>query len=182
MLVSLKRLVLVLSLILGFDARAAAQSTEHRTAFLESLPSPTVVSAPSHTLPLASSLLLIQRQVDFHDVHGFCITGNYRRQNPGGFPSFQETKTLFATESRLPVAQIWGARLRVNFFVLTLNTRNIMLGPLVTNDTFDRPRQLRSVDLYGIGVSVPLGRDARWEGSKSVWRSLSRIVHTGDWP
>lgn len=57
-----------------------------------------------------------------------------------------------------------------------------MLGPLASNEPLHRPRQLRSVDLYGIGVSVPLGRDARWESSKNLWVTLSRIVHGNGWP
>jgi hypothetical protein len=177
MLVSLKWPVLAVGLILGFHEPAGAQSNEDRIAFLQSPPSPIIASPPRHALPLASSVLLIQSQVDFHEGYGFRITTDYRPQNPDSLSPFQETKTLFATESRVPVAQIWGARLQVNFFVVTLYTRNVMLGPLASSEAFHRPRQLRSVDLYGIGVSVPLGRDARWEGSKSLWRSVSRIVH-----
>src|SRR5215470_16346544 len=176
-LVSLKWPVLAVGLILGFHEPAGAQSTEHRIAFLQPPPSPMMAHPPRHALPFASSVLLIQSQVDFHEGYGFRIGRDYRPQNPDSLSPFQETKTLFATESRVPVGQIWGARLQVNFFVVTLYTRNVMLGPLASSEAFHHPRQLRSVDLYGIGVSVPLGRDARWEGSKSLWRSVPRIVH-----
>ena len=176
------RLVLVLAVVVGFDVRAGAQSGQHRTALLQSPPSPMIVSPPRHALPFASSGLVTQGPGDFHGSYGFRITRDYRLQNPGSLSSFQETKTSFATESRLPVAQIWGARLQLNFFVVTLYSRNVMLGPLASNEAFHRPRQLRSVDLYGIGVSVPLGRNARWEDSKGPWRNLSRIVHGDGWP
>ena len=182
MLVSLKWPVLAVGLILGFHGSAGAQSTEHRIAFFQSPPSPMIAIFPGHALQLASFVPLIQHRVDFHDGYGFRITANYRAQNPDSLSPFQETKTLFATESRVPVAQIWGARLQVNFFVATLYTRNIMLGPLASNEAFRRTRQLRSVDLFGIGVSVPLGRGARGEGSRSLWRTVSRIVHGNDWP
>jgi hypothetical protein len=36
----------------------------------------------------------------------------------------------------LLVAQLWGARLQVNLFAVTLHTGNVMLGPLVTNEAF----------------------------------------------
>lgn len=182
MLVSLKWPVLVVGLILGFHGSAGAQSTEHRIAFFQSPPSPMIVFSPRHALQLASSVPLIQHQVDFHDGYGFRITANYRPQDSDSLSPLQETNTSFATESRVPVAQIWGARLQVNFFVTTLYTRNIMFGPLASNEAFRRTRQLRSVDLYGMGVSVPLGRGARVEGSRSLWRTVSRIVHGDDWP
>jgi hypothetical protein len=185
MLVSLKRLVLILGLILGTHARAGAQSTEYRIAFVQSPPSSMMVFPPRHAVPLDSSVLLIQQQGNFHDGYGFRITGNYRDQNPGSISPFQETKTSFVTESRLPVAQIWGARMRVSLFKLTLKTGNIMLGPLASNEALHRPRHTgepRSADLYGIGVSVPLGRNARWEGSTVPWRSLLRIGMGDDWP
>jgi hypothetical protein len=183
MLVTRRRLVLVLlGLTLSFSARAGGQNPEHRIALRQSPASPTLVSPPGHALPLTSSVLLIQRQGQFHDGYSFRITANYRLQDADSLFPFHETKTLFATESRVPVAQIWGARLQVNFFAVTLYTRNVMLGPLASNEALPRPRQLRSVDLYGIGVSVPLGRDARWEDSKRLWASLSRIVHGNGWP
>ncbi len=179
MRVSRKRLVFALGLTLGLNGRAGAQGAQHRIEFVQSRPSSTIISSPHHALPLASSVLFIQRQSDFHCGYTFLNTANYQLRNADSLFSFHETKTLFATESRLPVAQIWGARLEVNVFAVTLYTRNVMLGPLAP--VLQRPMQLRSVDLYGIGVSVPLGRDARWEGSKSLWRSLSQILHGNGW-
>ena len=182
MLVCLKRLGLVLGLILGSHAQAGAQSIEHRVAFVQSPPSNIIVSPPRHTLPLTSSVLLIQQQEDFHDGFGIRITENYGHQIPDILLPFQQTKTSFVTESRLRVAQIWGARLQVNFFVVTLHTGNTRLGPLDSSEAFLHPRQFGeppSSGLYGIGLSVPLGREARWEGSTGLWRSLQRIVHGG---
>jgi len=108
MRVSRKRLVLVLGLTLGFGGRAGAQSTEYRTAFVHPPRSPMIDSSPRHALPFASSMLLIQPQADFHDAYSFRITESYKIQNADNFFPFHETKTLFATESRLPLAQIWG--------------------------------------------------------------------------
>ena len=179
----IERLVVVLSLVIGSPALAGAQNTEHWITFVQSPPSPMIVSFTPNAPPLASSVLLIQHQRDFHDGHGFRITGNYWRQNPDSFSPLQETRTSFVTESRLPVTRIWGARLQVSFFAVTLHTGNVMLGPLASSEAFHRPRQFgepRSADLYGVGLSVPLGRDARWEGSRSLWRGLTRIVHGDD--
>lgn len=180
MFVSLKRLVLLLGLILGSHTGARAQSTEHRVAFIQ-LPSSQMIVFPSRQAPpLGSSVLLIQQHGDFHVGYGFRVTESDEHQNP--ISPFQQTKTPFVTESRLRVAQIWGARLQVNLFVVTFHSGNFMLGPLVSNEAFHRPRQVGeppSFGLYGIGVSVPLGRNARWESSTCLWRSLQRIVHGG---
>jgi hypothetical protein len=179
MLVSPKRFVVVLALTVGLSARAAAQSTEHRIGFVRSPTSPLIGSYPRQVVPLASSMSLIPPHDDFHHGYSFRITENYKLQDADSLFPFHESKTLFATESRVPVAQIWGARLQVNLFAVTLYTRNVMLGPLASNQALPRSRQLRSVDLYGIAVSLPLGRDARLESSKSLWDSLSRIVRGG---
>ena len=136
------RLVLVLAVVVGFDVRAGAQSGQHRTALLQLPPSPMIVSPPRHALPFASSGLVTQGHGDFHGSYGFRITRDYRLQNPGSLSSFQETKTSFATESRLPVAQIWGARVQLNFFVVTLYSRNVMLGPLASNEAFHPPKAI----------------------------------------
>lgn len=180
MFVSLKRVVLLLGLTLGSHTGAGAQSTEHRIAFIQSPASKMIVFPPRQAPPLGSSVLLIQQHGDFHVGYGFRVTESDEHQNP--ISPFQETKTPFVTESRLRVAQIWGARLQVNLFVVTFHSGNFMLGPLVSNEAFHRPRQVGeppSFGLYGIGVSVPLGRNARWESSTGLWRSLQRIVHGG---
>lgn len=176
----LQRLVLVLSLILGSGTLAKAQSTPNRVEFVQSSPSQTLAYPLRHALPLNSSVLLTQWHGNFPDISGFRMTENYERQNPNSVSPLQETNTSFVAESRLPVAKVWGARLQVNFFAVTLHTGNVMLGPLSSSDASQRARQFgqpRSTSLYGIGVRVPLGRDARWEGSTSLWRSLRGILH-----
>jgi hypothetical protein len=180
MLIFFKRLVLVVGLILGSHARAGAQSTEHRVAFVQSPPLQMTVSSPRQAPPFGSSVLLIQQQWDFHRGYDFRVAANYELQNPDSLFPFQQIKTSFVTESRLLVAQLWGARLQVNLFAVTLQTGNVMLGPLATNEAFHRPRQFgapSSFGLYGIGMSVPLGRNTRWESSTGLWRSLQRIMH-----
>jgi hypothetical protein len=182
MFVSLKQLVLLLGLTLSSHTGAGAQSTEHRDTFIQSPSSQMIVSPPRQAPPLGSSVLLIQQLGDFHVGYGFRVTESYEHQNPMSLFPFQQTKTSFVTESRLLVTQLWGARLQVNLFVVTFHSGNFMLGPSVSNEAFHRPRQVGeppSFGLYGIGISVPLGRNARREGSTGLWRSFQRIVHGG---
>ena len=180
MFVSLKRLVLLLGLTLGSHTEARAQSTEHGVALVQSPSSQMIVSPPRQTPPLGSSVLLIQQLEDFHVGYRFRVTKSSEHQNPTSLFPFQQTKTSFVTESRLLVAQLWGARLQVNLFVITPHSGNVVLGPLILGDALHRPRQFgepASFGLYGIGISVPLGRNARWETSTGLCHSLQRIVH-----
>jgi hypothetical protein len=178
--VSLKWLVLLLGLTLGSYTEARAQSTEHRIALVQSPSSQMIVSPPRQTPPFGSSVQLTQQQGNFHGGYDFRVTASSEHQNPTSLFLFQQTKTPFVTESRLLVTQLWGARLQVNLFVITPHSGNVMLGPLILGDALHRPRQFgepASFGLYGIGISVPLGRNARWESSTGLWHSLQRIVH-----
>jgi hypothetical protein len=93
-------------------------------------------------------------------------------------PMLDVTKTPFMTQSRLPLAQSPGQRVQVNFFILSFHNKNITQGPLVLPQTNQQLVQQRTGDLYGIGISIPLGRDAGSAGSKSVWRGLSRVLRS----
>jgi hypothetical protein len=140
-----------------------------------------IVSSPRQAPPFGSSVLLIQQQWDFHRGYDFRVAANYELQNPDSFFPFQQIKTSFVTESRLLVAQLWGARLQVNLFAVTLQTGNVMLGPLVTNEAFHRPRQFgapSSFGLYGIGVSTPLGRPHGKE--RQVYGTVCGELCTGE--
>ena len=177
MLGSLQRLVLVLSLILGSGKLVKAQGTPNRVAFVQSSPSQALASPLRHVLPLNSSVSLIQAQGNFHDGSGFRITENYQHQNPNSLFPFRETTTSFMAESRLPVAKVWGARLQVNFFAVTLHTGNVMLGPLISSDASQRARrfgQPRSTSLYGIGVRVPATGGCTDSTAPSLPRYVSR--------
>jgi hypothetical protein len=182
MFVSLKQLVLLLGLTLSSHTGAGAQSTEHRVTFIQSPSSQMIVSPPPRAPPFGSHVSLIQQLGDFHGGYGFRVTASSEHQNPTSLFLFQQTKTPFVTESRLLVAQLWGARLQVNLFAISPHSGNVMLGPLILGDALHRPKQFgepASFGLYGIGISVPLGRDARREGTTGLWHSLQRMVHGG---
>jgi hypothetical protein len=166
MSVSLKRLLILLSFMFALGLHADAQSIEHRITSSE--PTRSTVTAPPPSRVEASAALPVQ---DFRDHP------SRDEHNSQGFSPFHVTKTPFMTESRLPLAQISGARLQLNFFMVSVNNRNLTQGPLVPPQTTQQLAQMRGGDLYGIGVSVPLGRDAGSAGSKSLWRGVSRIVH-----
>lgn len=88
----------------------------------------------------------------------------------------QVTNTPFATESRLPIAPLLGARLQLNVSMLNVRSRNVMLGPIPASETLHAPAQARSAEFYGFGVSLPLGRDSRVQTSNNLLHSMTRIV------
>ena len=93
-------------------------------------------------------------------------------------PLLEVTKTPFASESRVPVAAFMGGRVRFNFSVTSIRNGNVMLGPMPSSETLHKPLQARSADLYGFGLSLPLGRYAQLPASNSLWRSIARSMHS----
>jgi hypothetical protein len=88
----------------------------------------------------------------------------------------QVTNTPFATESRLPIAPLLGARLQLNVSMLNVRNGNVMLGPIPASEILHAPAQARSAEFYGFGVSLLLGRDSRVQTSNNLLHSVTRIV------
>jgi len=88
----------------------------------------------------------------------------------------QVTKTPFATESSVPVANLLGERVQLDFSLTTLRNGNLILGPILSGQTLHPPPQTRSADLYGFGFRIPLGHAAQLESSQSLWRSVTRFA------
>ncbi len=80
-----------------------------------------------------------------------------------------ETKTSFVTEVRVPLAQLYGSRVHLGFFILTFQNGNMTFGPLATLQALHSPSLPRSVNLYGVGLSIPLTKEARPEIPKNLW-------------
>lgn len=76
----------------------------------------------------------------------------------------------------MPIAPLLRARLQLNFSMLNVRNGNVMLGPIPASETLHAPAQARSAELYGLGVSIPLGRDSREQTSNNLLRSVMRIV------
>jgi hypothetical protein len=98
--------------------------------------------------------------------------------------SYQETRTSFVSEVRvpvaefrLPVAQLAASSLRVGFFMQTLHNSNVALGPLAATQALHSLSQPRSVTLYGVGVSIPLGKQSTADISTHLpWTALQRFL------
>jgi hypothetical protein len=107
------------------------------------------------------------------DEHRFA---NTRDEEQHQLIPLQVTNTPFATETRLPIAPLMGARLQLNVSMLNVRNANVMLGPIPASETLHAPAQARSAEFYGFGVSLALGRDSRVQTPNNLLRSVTRIV------
>ncbi len=112
-----------------------------------------------------------------NSADGFAFrAANYPEQHFGALLPVQQTKTSFITELRVPLAELYGSRVHLGFFILTMQNGNMTLGPLATLQALHSPSQPRSVNLYGVGLSIPLGKQFRPEISKNLWTTAERLI------
>src|ERR1700751_4202739 len=184
MLPSTRRISLLIVFIVGFASSARAQRSQSSLASIEWRRSATASSAwgsssaktSFSSVSLASNRSTVNKKsTNFDDEHRFANSTDERNQATDLLP-IQETSTPFATESRVPVAPLLGAHLQLNISVTTVRNGNAMLGPEPASETLHAPRQSRSADLYGFGVSIPLGRGAQAQTSKNLLRSAGRVM------
>jgi hypothetical protein len=165
-----KRLLILLGLLSAGVFGANAQTLEHRISSGES-GSSTASTAPARPAGVETSS---KSTLSTPESHRLDLNSEDHRSV--GIPLLEVTRTPFMTESRVPLAQSPGQRVQVNFFIQSLHNKNITEGPLVLPQSNQQLAQQRTSDLYGVGFSIPLGRDAGSAGSKSVWSGLSRAL------
>ncbi len=182
-----KRLILLLGMFLGSRVPAAAQTS-----------APQFVAAQEHVAPVMTMLRTVSAPLP---------TASFRRsQDPGKSPAHfsiplagayerdrslerllpvEEVKTLFLTQSSLPLVQLWGGRLQLEAFQSTLQMQKVQFGPLDYGSMqgFRPLRQSdpggpRSIHLSGLSLSFHFGRDSRTGRPTELWRCLARIVGT----
>jgi hypothetical protein len=133
------------------------------------------VSFPAHKNPANSA------------VHFSCVlAGPYKPDQ--GMDSLEDqfqvekVDTLFLKQSSLPLAQLWGGRVRFEGFASKLNTQNVQLGPSDAGGMQDfrpwRPRELGappSVNSYGVSMTFHFGRDAQTGRPPQIWQTVARM-------
>jgi hypothetical protein len=165
-----KRVLILPGLLFVGSFGVNAQTLEHRISLGESGRS-TVASVAARPVGVETSSKATLPTPEFHRLD---LTSEDRHSV--GVPLLEVTRTPFMTESRVPLAQSPGQRVQINFFIQSFHNKNITEGPLVLPQTNQQLAQQRTSDLYGIGFSIPLGRDAGSAGSKSLWSGLSSVL------
>jgi hypothetical protein len=182
-----KRFILLLSVFLGCRVLTAAQTPAPDFFPAQELVASNVTAAPAPSLTVS---FLLPEKLGKSTAHfSYVFAGAYeyeRDQSLEGLARLspmREVKTLFLTQSLLPLVQIWGGRLRLDGFISTLHMQNVELGPSAAGGLQDfrllrqgYPGGPRSVDLYGVSLSFHFGRDAQIGRPAQIWRCLAQIV------
>ncbi len=176
MVVSLKRVLIVLGLVFASTLLAHGQSNEHRLTSSRStvsMPTASPSTLPSNLVPTPS----VGPAQNFRDQ-------DIRDQDPSrddhsssASSLFHTTKTPFMTQSNLPVAQTRKGKLQLNFFMMSTNNKDVIRGPLALSQSNQELAHPSFSDQYGVSLGFHLGRDAGSGGSKGLWRGVSRVLH-----
>jgi hypothetical protein len=103
-------------------------------------------------------------------------------QNLESLSPIHEVKTLFLTQSTLPLLQFGGGHLWLDGFTSTLNMQNVQLGPSAAGGLLDfRPQQAymvgpRSIQLYGVNLSFHFRRNAQVGRPGPIWQSVGGLL------
>jgi hypothetical protein len=181
-----KRFILLLGVFLGSRVLTAAQMPAPELVPAQELVASIVTAAAPAPL-LAVSFLLPENPGKPAAHFSYLFAGAYERdhglEDLARLSPVREIKTLFLTQSLLPLVQVWGGRLRLDGFISTLHMQNVQLGPSAAGGLQDfrllrqgYPGALRSVDLYGVSLSFHFGRDAQIGRPAPIWRCLARIA------
>jgi hypothetical protein len=160
-LLTYRRLIVLLGMLLGIRALAVAQTpapqivlTQERVA--QTTPTLRRVSTP---VPIAS-FLLSPNPGESSAHFSRLFAGAYKREhNLERLPQIEQATNLIFTQSSLPLVQLWSGRLQLEAFQNTFYTQNS-----------------RSVHLSGLSVRFHFGRDARTGNPNQAWRTLSRFL------
>jgi hypothetical protein len=180
-----KRLIMLLGVFLGSHVPTGAQT-----------PSPQIVPAHVRVAPIVTMVRTVPGPFPFPSFplsegpgksaahFSYLFVGAHEHdQSLESLSHMREAKTLFLTQSSLPLVQLWGGRLRLDGFKSNLNMQNMQLGPAAAGGLLDyRPQRQgypagpRSFGFYGANLSFHFGRDSRTRPPTQVWRRMTRFV------
>ncbi|HXU20834.1 MAG TPA: hypothetical protein VN788_09655 [Verrucomicrobiae bacterium] len=179
---------ILLGLLLASHLSTSAQTFTPETAPAQDRIAETVpIVRTGPTMLLTASLLPPENPGKFAVNVNYPFEMVYERdqvlESLESLSMMRQVKTLFLTESSLPLIQLWGGRLRLDGFTSTLHMQNVQLGPSASGGSRDfRPARQsyrggpRSVDLYGLSLTFHFGRDAQIGRPTQIWRRVARIV------
>jgi len=177
------RSILLLGIFLGAPMLTAAQtSAQELAAVLERVP-PKIPISPAIAARFYVSSRPVPRNTGQYAASSLSTDAYAPAQNLSALSPIIEVKTLFLTQSRLPLVRLWHGRLHFDGFTSEVHTQNVQLGPSGGGGPQDfhparqkYPCAPRSVYLYGFSISFHFGRTSKTAGSTQIWRQLARIV------
>jgi len=182
-----KQFILLLGVVLGSYVPMSAQTRPPQTIPAQDRTVMSMTVIPTAPAPLfAPSFLLPENPGKSAAPFSYLFVWAHERdQGLEGLKSLSpmcEVKTLFLTQSMLPLLQLWGGRLQLDAFQSTLHMQNVQLGPSAAGGLLDfRPQRQgypgrpRSVHLSGLSLSFHFGRDAQIGRPAQIWQCIARI-------
>jgi hypothetical protein len=182
-----KQFILLLGLVLGSYVPMSAQTPVPQAIPAQDRTVMSMTVIPTAPAPLfAPSLLLPENPGKSAAAFSYLFAWAHERdQGLAGLKSLspmREVKTLFLTQSMLPLLYLWGGRLRLDGFTSTLHMQNVQLGPSAAGGLLDfrpqRPGCLggpASVHSTGLSLSFHFGRDAQIGRPAQIWQRIARI-------
>jgi hypothetical protein len=180
-----KRLITLLGVSLCSLLPAAGQTPAPRIVPAQEHVGPIITMLRTVLIPVPPTSFLLYRDPGKPPVHFSYLFAGATELDPGTelLPSVKTVKTLFYTQSSLPLVQLWSGRLQLDAFQNTVHIQNVLLGPLAYGGMqgFRSPRQgypgvPPSVHFSGLSLTFHFGRNARTERPVQVWWRLSRTV------
>jgi hypothetical protein len=183
-----KRFILLLGVVLANYAPMAAQA-----------PAPEIARAQERIAPIMTTVRMVPtalpapsfaRSENFGKsaaAHFGCMFAACYEREPSlkSLSPMNKVKTLFLTQSSLPLVQLWGGRLRLSGFTSRLHMQNVQLGPAGAGGLLDfrPPRQgypggPRSISLYGVNLAFLLGETRRYGSASRGFMSPPSSVRT----
>ena len=179
-----KRLITLLGIALCSLAPAAGQTPSPRIVLGQEHVAP-IITLRTVSNPVPPSSFPLSQDPGKPPVHFSYLFAGAAELDPGTelLPSVKRVKTLFYTQSSLPLVQLWSGRFELDAFQNTVHIQNVLLGPLAYGGMqgFRSPRQgypgrPPSVHFSGLSLTFHFGRNARTGRPIQTWRRLSRIV------
>ena len=176
-----RRFILLFAVFLSSGVRAAAQTAAPHIVPVAAQ------SAPFGTTTRSVSVSLLASSFALPEDPGkspLLFAGTYERYpSLANFSPIVEVRTLFLTQSSLPIVDLWGGRLRLEGFTSRLHMQNAQFGASAAGGLrYFRPPRLgyqsgpRSVGLSGISLSFHFGRDGQIGRPDQIWHRFGRIV------
>jgi len=180
-----KRFIMLLAIFLGSYVPTRAQTPSTQIVLAQVRVAPIVTMVRTVPTPFLLTSFPLSEGPGKSAAHfSYLFVGAYERdQSLESLSQMREAKTVFLTQSSLPLVQLWGGRLRLDGFKSDIKMQNVQLGPSAAGGLLDyRPQRQgypggpRSVGLCGVNLSVYFGRDLRTRPPTQVWRRMTRFV------
>lgn len=177
--------ILLLGFFLGTPSLVVAQALAPQSFVAHERVSPNLATLPETPARLLVSSFAISRDARQYVAHlsSSFTEADDRSQRLSSLSSITEVKTLFLTQSRMPLLQLWRGRLQLDGSSSTLHMQNIQLGPSAAGGLQDfRPERRsypggpRSIDLCGLSLSFHFGRIVQTGRPVQIWHRLAQIV------